>query len=107
MIDQFVFDFEKSQKKKKDGMEAASAANKSLLEQARDIAFEIGQRQERVTADDVFREMFKRGICTDKDIGNWAGSIFAKTSIWQFTGLRKSSVRISNHGRDIKIWTLK
>lgn len=54
-----------------------------------------------ISIDDVLNECEKRGV--DPNLGAAAGSLF-KTPDWRFSGQREKSIRVSNHGREIKIW---
>jgi hypothetical protein len=44
---------------------------------------------------------------TAADLGKAAGSIFTDGKRWEYTGHRRRSARVSNHGRAIRIWRLK
>ena len=101
MTEQFNFDF--SQQAKEQGMRLAADNQPSALAMAREIAEEIARRNGRVSADDVGREMKARGY---DETGPWAGSIFSQKQ-WEFTGLRIRSKRVSNHGRELKVWRLR
>lgn len=100
-----LFDWAKSQEAKRSGTEQAAHSRAYMLTRARSIAVEVARRLGRdITIDDVLREMLHRGFDI-KALGNAAGSIF-KGDQWQFTGNYRPSVRISNHGRVVKIWKL-
>jgi len=97
-----LFDFESGLRAKTEGMSAAALTRSELLSQAREIAVAIARHRvnRRVTADDVGRALRLRGL---PDLGPAAGSIF-RGSMWEFTGERVRSARISNHARELKVW---
>jgi len=101
-----LFDLVEGEKEKATGMSAASWSRSDLLAKARTIACELAIEREtrEVHADNVYREMKRRGIPFE-GLGPAAGSIF-KGRDWVFTGKRIKSARISNHARDIKVWRL-
>jgi hypothetical protein len=98
-----LFDQAESQRLKAEGMAAAESARYGDLETARLIAYEIGEGT-TLTADDVAQEMERRGLIPN--LGPAAGSLF-KGGRWEFTGHRVRSTRVTNHGRELKVWRLK
>lgn len=95
-----LFDAKQSDLLKQQGMDLAVQNRADLLHIARQIAVEIGQQSQYVTADDVGRRLKSMGI---DSIGPAAGSIF-KTDDWEFTGRYKKSARVSNHSRMLRVW---
>lgn len=102
---QLTFDDLKGRKARDRGMESAAEKRRFLLDLARRIAVAFAYNNGEVTADDVQRELIRRGF-NPRDIGNAAGSIF-KTKEWEFTGRWLESARVSNHARAIRVWRLK
>jgi hypothetical protein len=102
-----VFDAERSENLKHDGMELAAEKRQTILEIARDIAVGLAERDPNLecTADDVQEVLIKRGY-SPSDLGNAAGSIFAGP-VWKFTGNYRKSSRVTNRYRDIKVWRLR
>lgn len=84
------------------GIAQAEVNKHWLLDQARDIAIELGQQKRFVTADDVVRVLSRR--YPRESLGNAAGGIF-KGPAWRWDGesVRKSE-RVSSHGRLLRIW---
>jgi len=102
-----LFDIVEGEKAKKGGMTAAAWSRSDLLTEARAVAHDLAivRATREVHADDVNREMKRRGIPFE-ELGPAAGSIF-KTGNWIFTGKRVKSARISNHARELKVWRLR
>jgi hypothetical protein len=100
-----LFDLTKGLQLKKEGKKKARMAKGELLERAREIARDVGEAKEFVTADDVQRQLIKEGHHPFA-LGNAAGSIF-RGSEWEFTGRMVKSARISNHGHQNMVWRLK
>ena len=96
------FDYAKSIEAAENGMSFAARNQLSALEMARRIAVEMANRYGTANADDVGLQLIERGYPAT---GPWAGSIF-KGDQWIFTGDRVRSKRISNHGRELKVWRL-
>jgi hypothetical protein len=103
---QETFDLEEGLRLKKEGMAEAedNPSREDLLDLARKVAITLAQRYGEITADTVGR--FLRENNGVSSLGPAAGSIF-KAKIWEFTGKRKKSARIKNHGRELKVWRLK
>ena len=89
------------------GMDDAAAARPSALEVARRAVMIAAQGRPTGTAsaDDAYRGLLLEGF-TASDLGKAAGSIFTK-KLWEYTGRRRRSARVSNHGRAIRIWRLR
>lgn len=97
-----LFDHSESQRLKEKGMALAADANVDLLRIARDIAKQIAKRRLGLcNADEVGRELKRRGIADS--LGPAAGALF-KGKEWEWTGKRIKSSRITNHGRELKVW---
>lgn len=103
---QATFDFEASQQAKEIGMQSAaeSLAAGGVLALARNIARRLATLNGETHADIVGVVLeHEHGI---KSMGPAAGSLF-REPCWEFTGRRIVSSRVSNHGRELKIWKLK
>tara|TARA_Y100001963_G_scaffold50120_1_gene70214 strand:- start:14 stop:337 length:324 start_codon:yes stop_codon:yes gene_type:complete len=103
-----LLDFMTGNVLKSEGMEAAAADKTELLQIARDAADWVatyGNGYGTCTSDDVAMRMQMLGHKYG-DLGNAAGSIFAKKK-WRFTGDRVKSRRPSAHAREIKVWRLE
>ncbi len=102
-----LLDFMTGNVLKSEGMAAAAADKTEILQIARDaadwVANHIGDGI--CTSDDVAMRMQYLGHKYG-DLGNAAGSIFAKKK-WRFTGDRVKSRRPSAHAREIKVWRLE
>ena len=83
------------------GIEQAAVNKRTLLDEARGIAAEIGRRQRFVTADDVVRVYSFRH--PREPLGKAAGGIF-KGKQWRDTGRRVKSIRENSHGRELRVW---
>ena len=81
------------------GMERAADAKPDLLAHARSILVRLAIKNGEVTADDLPEDMRVQ-------LGPAMGSVF-KGGMWEFTGKRKVSVLVSNHGRELKVWRLR
>jgi hypothetical protein len=90
---------------KEHGIERACWTRGMLLDQAREIAFDIARSRGEVTYDDVYVEMLKRDLHPE-NMGNAAGSVFRDRSTFSFTGRWSKSARITNHARVNRVWTL-
>ena len=97
-----LFDLDRGERLKKDGMEKAEDNAKTALQLAREIAVEYALSHNRLCHADVVGRILKsrHGIDT---LGPAAGSLF-KTKNWEFTGQWIKSARITNHGRMIRVW---
>lgn len=99
-----LFDQEKGDRLKQEGMAKAAQNNVSDLLKARQIAIRLCAEHGEVNADDVGRLMKKEyGVAS---LGPSAGSLF-KGGQFEFTGKRVISHRSKNHGREIKVWRFK
>jgi len=86
------------------GMAQAAGNKASLLEFAKKVACEIGRRKRFVSADDVQMELITVHKISEHALGNAAGSIF-KGNEWKWDGSSMvKSIRVSAHGRYIKVW---
>ena len=99
-----LFDAAEAQRRKDAGMTKAADARHQLLTHAQAIARRIADNLGNVTSDDVASVMQQRGLRYE-DLGNAAGSVFRTDFEW--TGKVVASVRVSTHGRMIKVWRLK
>ena len=82
---------------KEAGMKQAAENRSELLAKARQIALEEAVKG-TVTADDLPDDL-------RESLGPATGSVF-KTPDFEFTGKRVTSVRASNHARELKVWKL-
>ena len=98
-----MYDGDEGQRRKRSGMALARSNRKAILAIARVAAVKIAKkRSDRcITADDVGRHMKENGL---GDLGPAAGSLFKVKTDWQWTGDRKISKRVTNHGRELKVW---
>ena len=101
---QATFDFELSQQAKETGMQRAVDGDGGDLSIARSIAVQLARKHGETNSDAV-GEVLERehGI---KSLGPAAGALF-KERHWVFTGQRIASSRVSNHGRELKVWRLR
>ena len=99
-----LFDADKSQALKEQGMEAAEESNKTKLNLARSVAISLAKKFGEITADDVGEVM--ANVYGVASLGAAAGSLF-KGGDWEFTGERRTSKRKSNHARELKVWRLR
>ncbi len=99
-----LFNYAEGIRQRDKGMEMAALKRADVLEKAKEIAVEIAlQHPKRICNIDMVRiVMDQRGI---GDLGMAAGSVF-KGKHWEYYGTKKT-MRVSSHGRDIKIWRLK
>ena len=99
-----LFDAAEAQRRKDAGMTKAADARHQLLTHAQAIARRISLDFGNVTSDDVASVM---ELCNLRyeDLGNAAGSVFRTDFEW--TGKVVASLRVSTHGRMIKVWRLK
>ena len=98
-----LFDADQAEELKQEGISAAAKTQRALLKEARDIAKAIATIKPKISADDVQRELIRRGH-DPADLGNAAGAIF-KANCWRPVGFKKSR-RVSNHSRVIRVWSL-
>jgi hypothetical protein len=100
-----LFDGDESERQKREGMALAAAHRADRLAYARKLAKELAKQEPDRTcwADPVGRMLDLAGVPS----GPWCGSIFKDNEDWVFTGERRRSERISNHGRELKVWRLK
>ena len=99
-----IFDRDESERRKEKGMAMAANNKVILLRMARGIAMQLVQKHGTVHADMVGEEMWKQHQI--KTLGPAAGALF-KQKHWKFTGDWYPSARKSNHGRMLRIWSLK
>lgn len=102
---QATFDFEAGQVAKITGMQRAATGRNAEgpLDIAREIAVRLAIESGETHADAVGAILERdHGI---KTLGPAAGSLF-RGEIWEFTGRRVRSSRVSNHSRELKIWRL-
>jgi hypothetical protein len=85
------------------GIEQAGDNRSWLLQYARSVAVEVGQRKRRVTADDVIRELIEKHGWQEGRLGNAAGGLFRGKS-WRDTGETLRSERVSAHRRKMTVW---
>lgn len=100
-----LFDGQRSEQLKRDGMALAADNAGQYLDLARQIAREIAlaHPNQECDADKVGRILKRRhGIDT---LGPAAGSLF-RGKEWEFTGRWVKSKRITNHSRMIRVWRL-
>ena len=100
---ELIFDAPTSKRLAEEGKQAAAEASSASLDQARRIARTIAVRRDDrcVTADDIGEELERLGA---PQLGPEAGSVFAQKSVWEFTGRRVKSSRVSNRHRELKVW---
>jgi hypothetical protein len=108
MAQRDLFDLNKGQEARDEGMKSASEHQADMLKIARQIAFDIAYSRcdGMVTADDVYRELERQGYDINL-LGNAAGSIFKKNPFFKPTIIRRQSERVSNHARSIMVWKLR
>ena len=104
MAKQLDLDLKQGLQLKDTGMSLAAMDKTELLETARDIAEDIALKRGEVTIDDVRFRMNIPKTQTNK--ANWIGSVFRDDRFVWTHKVRPSAIP-SNHGRMIKIWTLK
>ena len=98
-----MFDKQESVSKKEEGMDKAAEGNEALLAVAREIAVGIARTKGTVHADDVGKEMARRGL---PGLGPAAGHVFRNEQfVW--TGEWYESTRVTNHARMLRVWRLK
>jgi len=101
-----LFDLPEAERRKLDGMSAASLSQKraTILVRAREVAVSLAHKIGEVTADDVYAELVRDGWAVS-ELGNAAGSIFKGGFVW--TEKWAKSERTSNHARVNRVWRLK
>lgn len=101
---QLRFDLDQGEALRDEGMAMAALTQSELLAEARDEAVRIARAQGYVTIDDVRRAAHVPPGTTNGQ--NWIGSVFKdKRFVW--TGRMKKSEIPSNHGRMIRVWSLR
>jgi len=97
-----MFDKQESVSRKQEGLEQAADGKDSLLSIAREIAVGIARTKGTVHADDVGKEMARRGL---QSLGPSSGHIFRDEQfVW--TGEWVESTRVTNHARMLRVWRL-
>ena len=99
-VEDLEYDLEEAKRLKDKGKALAASRREGDLRIAQDLAKLLAVRYKTVSADDVQRQLAKRGI----DLGNAAGSIFKPKADWEWTGDWVQSTRKSNHARYIRVW---
>jgi hypothetical protein len=98
-----LFDLPEGERRKELGMAHSRFTHEEVLLLARAIAKLHAFRHGTVTADDVQKELIKRGL---PPLGNAAGSLF-RGDQWEFTGQWVKSHRVTNHARQNRTWRLR
>lgn len=98
-----VFDAKQGEEAKEAGIALAEEHHAADLDFAREIALQIGLRQDTVSADDVQLWLFKNGY---QMLGPEGGHLF-EAGLWEWTGDWVKSQRVSNHARMLRVWRLK
>jgi hypothetical protein len=106
--DAAIFDGEKSERCRSEGMDIAAVSRKHVLRLARHACVEaaLARADRTATADDAQMWLIDKGYSSDY-LGNAAGSLFMEKDTWEFTGRRLPSQRVSNHGHQNRVWRLK
>ena len=106
MSHQLTFNLGLGLERKATGMDDAADARRPDLEIAREaaIAAAMSRPDKTATADDAYRGLLAAGYLAS-DLGPAAGCLFRGKN-WTYTGRRKRSARVSNHGRAVRIWQL-
>jgi hypothetical protein len=99
-----LFDGDRADRLKREGMEQAEDNAQSSLKLARMVARQIATRKGVVNADDVGR-VLQRDYNLHT-LGPAAGSLF-RGKEWEFTGNWVKSKRVTNHSRMLREWRLK
>ena len=101
-----LFDAAAGSQARDTGMAIAAENRNEPLFVAQCIAVWIAEnRPDRtVTIDDVIGHLASHGY--DWKLGNASGSVF-RGKMWQDTGRRLKSSRVSNHRREIRVWQLR
>ena len=95
-----ITEVEEGRKLRDEGKALAADRREGDLRIAQDLAKLLAVRYQTVSADDVQRQLAKRGI----NLGNAAGSNFKPKADWEWTGDWVQSTRKSNHARYIRVW---
>lgn len=98
-----IFDAIAANAAKERGIDIASEGKQHELRFAQSVARDIGRRQERVTADDVVRELVEVHGWQEGQLGNAAGGMFRGKG-WVDTRITVKSERVNSHGRLIRVW---
>lgn len=98
-----IFDAIAANAAKERGISVASEGKQHELRFAQDVARDLGRRQERVTADDVVRELVEKHGWQEGQLGNAAGGMFRGPG-WVDTRITVKSERVASHGRLIRVW---
>jgi hypothetical protein len=103
---QLTFNLGQALERKAAGMDDAANARRPALEIARQAAIAAARSRpdNTATADDAYRGLLAAGYLA-ADLGPAAGCLFRGKN-WTYTGRRKRSARVSNHGRALRIWKL-
>ena len=101
---QLRFDLDQGHALRDEGMAIAALNRAEFLAETRDEAVRIARAQGYVTIDDVRRAVHVPPGTTNSQ--NWIGSVF-KDRRFAWTGRMKKSEIPSNHGRLIRIWSLR
>jgi hypothetical protein len=96
-----LFDAIAAREAAEQGIATAEINKRTLLDEARGIAVELGREKRFVTADDVVRRYSFRH--PHDPLGNAAGGIF-KGKEWRDTGRRVRSKRVNSHARELRVW---
>ena len=106
-FDRVTFSAKVSQEAKSEGMELAAKARRELLELVQLALVRIANQREsrECSADDGQAWLIQNGY-SPSDLGNSAGSMFP-AKLWEFTGKRVASTRVSRRANEIKVWRLK
>ena len=106
-FDRVTFSAKVSQEAKSEGMELAAKARRELLELVQLALVRIANQREsrECSADDGQRWLVEHGY-SPSDLGCAAGSMFP-AKLWEFTGKRMPSQRVSRRSNEIKVWRLR
>lgn len=111
-----IFGLSEGERLRDIGKDLAAKKREAHLIAARDIAYEVGMKQDVVTIDDVYRGMLEAGLDITT-LRNAAGSVF-RGAAWtpagsiilngKFVGTisYQQSTRIGNHSRRVQRWSL-
>ena len=101
-----IFDLKQGEIERDKGRSRAEFPRAEVLQIAKMLAVNIAlEHPDKIcTIDDVMYSLIEQGYSADQ-LGPAAGSVF-KSKIWEFTGKRINSSRVSSHAREIKVWKL-
>ena len=99
---QLRFDFREGQRRKNEGL---ACARHPLLEVARNLAVELLQTREAISADDVQFAMMSKGYA-ESELKNSMGALF-RDKRFQWTGEFVTSQRIRANGNLLRLWRLR